>query len=147
MKIFLDTNIIMDYLLRENRPNYNVSMRVLYAARCNPDIIAYTSVQSLTDAAFFFTKKSMTSSEWFLQPVKDLLSYVRLRNISEQDAYNAMSGNFSDFEDDLQLQCAIDAECVYFITGDQKILQNQPYKLITAIHPADFLARAARQAE
>lgn len=144
MKIFLDTNIIMDYLIRDGRPNYAATMSILYAARTNPDIVAYTSVQSISDTAFYFTKKGLTSDEWFLQPVKSLLTYVRLRTVSEQDAYNAMAGSFSDFEDELQLQCAIDADCVYFITGDHKIINTQPFKLIKAIHPADFLSLAAR---
>lgn len=144
MKIFLDTNIIMDYLIRDGRPNYAATMSILYAARTNPDIVAYTSVQSISDTAFYFTKKGLTSDEWFLQPVKSLLTYVRLRTISEQDAYTAVAGSFSDFEDELQLKCAIDAECVYFITGDHKIISSQPFKLIKAIHPADFLSLAAR---
>ena len=145
MKIFLDTNILMDVFVRDNRMNYSASARVLDAAKNNSNLYAYISVQSVTDVAYYYTKRGVTDPSTFIAPLKSVLSYVRLRTVSEQDVYNAIAGSFSDFEDDLLLQCEIDSDCAYFITGDQKIIQNQPYKLIKAIHPTDFLALASRQ--
>ena len=145
MKIFLDTNVVMDYLVQVGRPNCEATNQLLSAIKQHPWLVAYISVQSLTDCAFFFTKKSMTSNDYYLSPIRSLISFVRLRPMMEQNAYEALSGEFSDFEDEMQLRCAIDAECAYFITGDKEILEHQPFKLIKAMHPAEFLAIAASQ--
>lgn len=143
MKIFLDTNILMDYLVGSCRPNYEASARLLAEVKNNPDISAFVSVQSITDCSYFFTKKSITSNDFFLEPVRKILALVRLRAHSDHNVYECFSRSFTDFEDEMLLRSAIDNDCAYFITGDQKILEKQPFPLIKAIHPADFLAKAA----
>ena len=145
MKIFLDTNILMDFLICTGRPNYEASTRIISEVKNNPEIAAYAAVQSITDCSFYFTKKGVTSSPYFLEPISKLLSFVRLKPNSDQNVYECLINSFSDFEDEMLLRCAIDNDCVYFITADQKILDSQPFPLITAIHPAEFLAKAARQ--
>ena len=49
MRIYLDTNIVMDVLVGPSRENYNYSVRILNAIEKNPGIIGLFSVQSLTD--------------------------------------------------------------------------------------------------
>jgi len=134
----------MDVLIRDGRVNYDASCRVLQAAKHSSELFAYISVQSLTNVAYYYTKHGVTDPNRFLLPMRAILSYVNLRTISEQNAYNAMAGTFSDFEDELQLQCAIDSDCAYFITGDRKVIDSQPFKLIKAIHPVEFLTLAAK---
>lgn len=145
MKIFLDTNILLDVLVKENRPNYEYSRKIMDAARTTSDLAAYISVQSISDCAYYYTKKGKTDVIKYILPLRNILSFIRLRTTLEQSAYDALAGTFPDLEDEMQLRCAIDAECAYFITGDREILDHQPFKLIKAIHPAEFLAIAARQ--
>lgn len=144
MKIFLDTNILLDFIIQQQRPNHDASSRILYFAKDNPDLVVYCSVQSISDAAYYFTKKGITDSDRFLLPMKSLLSFLRPRRVSEQDLYDSLRGLFDDFEDELLLRSAIEADCAYFITGDQRIIDTQPFNSIKAIHPAEFLALAAR---
>ena len=146
MKIFLDTNIIMDFLVREGRPNYVASSRILYEATGNPEVATYCSVQSITDCAYYFTKKGVTDVHLFIERIKNLLTFIRVKSPSEQLVYETLTHAFPDFEDEMLLRCAIENDCAYFITGDQRILDNQPFpSLIKSIHPADFLAKAAKQ--
>ena len=144
MKVFLDTNILLDVLIREGRLNYDSSLRVLNAAKLNSGINAFVSVQSLTDVAYVFTGKAGTDPADFYEPVKKLLSFMNLHTISAECAIASLDRLFPDFEDELQLRCAMEIPCTYFITGDRSILDKQPFSNITAIHPADFLSMAQK---
>ena len=142
MNIFLDTNILLDVLI-EGRLHREASLKIVNAAKNNPDLSAFVSVQSLTDIAFIFTHKKKTDTLKFHAPLKELLSFLTLTTISTKAFGESLNGEFPDFEDEEQLRCALEENCSYFITSDRQILDTNPFD-IKAVHPHDFLAMASK---
>lgn len=143
MKAFLDTNIICDYLFGPARVEFCHSIQIINAAY-NREIDTVISVQTIADAAYIYMGREKARQEEFRQRMERLCSFVELTTITPESARQALKGTFPDFEDEAQLRCAMEADCSYFITADQKILEAQPFTEIKAIHPALFLALASR---
>ena len=143
MNIFLDTNILLDVLL-EGRIHRDASLKIVNAAKNNPDLTAFVSVQSLSDIAYVFTHNKKTDKQKFYLPVGKLLSFLNLTTVSTKAAEESIQGVFPDYEDEEQLRCAMESHCTYFITGDKQILGKSPFDIKT-IHPSLFLEQASKR--
>ena len=144
MRIYLDTNILLDYLFGPARPSFESSMQVIGAA-AEGKLTAVLSVQSVTDAAYIYTRKSTERQQEFRKRILVLCRFVKLTSITTEHAEMALLGSFPDFEDEEQLRCAISEQCHFFLTNDSGILEAQPIPGITAISPQEILSLAARQ--
>lgn len=68
----------------------------------------------------------------------DILSWAELTPTSRGCALNALAMDGKDFEDDLQIQSAVAANCDYIITRNTKDFVNSS---ISALTPSDFWER------
>lgn len=149
MRIYLDTNIIMDVLVGASRENYEYSLRILNAIKKNPGLFGIFSVQSLTDIAYSLTKYGPEKRKRFYEQAKELLKILILVTIRPTNANEAIWTEPSDFEDHEQILCAEDNDCAWFITGDKKLLenyQNLPER-ISVISPKAFIEIASHKNE
>ena len=147
MKIYLDTNIIMDVLVGPSRENYQYSIRILNAIERTSGLIGIFSVQSLTDIAYSQTKYGVENRKRFYEHAKELLKIVKLVTIKPANADEALWAEPEDFEDHEQILCAEDNDCSWFITGDLKLLtnyQNHPER-IPVISPKTFFEMASKK--
>lgn len=147
MKIYLDTNIIMDVLVGESRENYKYSIRILNAIKKTPGFFGLLSVQSLTDIAYSQTKYGPENRKRFYEKAKELLKFLILVTIRPSNAEEAIWTEPLDFEDHEQILCAEDSDCSWFITGDKKLLenyQNLPER-IPVISPKAFMEMASQK--
>ena len=139
MKIYLDTNIIMDVLVGPSRENYPYSIRILNAIEKTSGLVGLFSVQSLTDIAYSLTKHGADNRKRFYEQAKELFT----------NADEAIWAEPVDFEDYEQILCAEDNGCSWFITGDLQLLnnyQNLPER-IPVISPKAFLEMASQKAK
>lgn len=146
MKIYLDTNVIMDVLVGPSCENYPYSVRILNAIEKTSGLIGIFSVQSLTDIAYSLTKYGAENRKRFYEQMKALLKIVKLVTIRPTNADEAIWTEPDDFEDYEQLLCAEDNGCSWFITGDLKLLnnyQNHPER-IPVISPKSFFEMASK---
>ena len=147
MKVYLDTNVIMDVLVGPSRENYPYSIRILNAIEKTAGLIGFFSVQSLTDIAYSQTKYGAENRKRFYEQVKELLKIVKLVTIKPSNADEAIWAEPVDFEDHEQILCAEDNDCSWFITGDLKLLsnyQNLPER-IPVISPKAFFEMASQK--
>ena len=147
MKIYLDTNIVMDVLVGPSRENYSYSIRILNAIEKTPGLIGLFSVQSLTDIAYSLTKYGAENRKRFYEQAKQLLKIVKLVAIKPTNADEAIWAEPVDFEDYEQILCAEDNDCSWFITGDLKLLTNYQSlpERIPVISPKAFLEMASQK--
>ena len=142
MKIYLDTNVLCDYLFGPQRQEFDSSLRIFDAALKN-QIEAYLSVQSVNDAGYIYTERYNARVNEFKTKIKLILKgSVRLVSILPETTLSALSGSFPDMEDEQQLLCAIDNGCRYFITSEKTILEKQPFENIEAILPSSFIEKS-----
>ncbi len=147
MRIYLDTNIIMDVLVGPSRENYPYSVRILNAIEKTSGLTGFFSVQSLTDIAYTQTKYGTENRKRFYEQAKELLKIVKLVTIKPTNADEAIKTEPEDFEDLEQILCAEDHDCSWFITGDLKLLTNYQHlpERIPVISPKAFFEMASQK--
>lgn len=133
MKIFIDTNILLDSLLKRH-PFYKASDDVIN--KCLTEkVMIYIAAHSVTNA--FYIMRKVYSEE---QRREILLEICNLFDIVEIDRKKIImclnNGKFKDFEDCLQSECALSVKADYIITRNIKDFTESSVKPIL---PEDFL--------
>lgn len=115
MKVYLDTNIILDFL-DETRPAYNDVQKIVRHLIMN-DIETYFSEDMLT-TIYYIAKDKFKALEFF-EAVLKLWKVVPFGQSLIFDAIS-ISKNGDDFEDVLQCLTAKTNGCNVLVTNDQK---------------------------
>lgn len=137
MKAFIDTNILLDWLLSA-RPAKPQAEKIISASRIGLFDI-YISTQSIIDAYYSAVKEGIRFVD-FKPKLQSLRAFVKILAIDELDLLWAMEHHTGDLEDDAQWASAYNNVCDYFITRDKALLafntSNYPLKVIS---PEDFV--------
>ena len=135
MTVFLDSNIILDILLK-NQDFYQESQQLLNLAD-NPKVDFFISASSITDI-FYIVKKKLNDAEKTKDYLKLLLELVSVAGIDETCIKNALNSSWKDFEDAVQHEASIQIQADFLITRNTKDFQTQFVEIIT---PAEFLKK------
>ena len=133
MRIFLDTNVLID-IIQAERESHNYSMAILQAVRISP-LTACLSTQSIVDASYVFSQGSKAPLEEFKKAIRLIGSIADILGVEPEDIEAANFGELADYEDAVQLSCAIRNGCDVLITNDRKF---QNYAQITCYSPKEF---------
>ena len=125
MKVFLDANVIMEYLGK--RKLYNPVSNILkFAYQSSIDVCISASI--LDNVIYLLG--SQLKMEGIHEPEKrnqirqtliKLLSYINVIDISHQSTIQALLDNdFKDLEDSLQYHCALENNCDCIVTINTK---------------------------
>lgn len=126
-KVFLDTNILLDYILF--RGNEAPSIEYMFDSSLDLNLRLYIAAHSLTNI-FYVLRKEFPLAEQN-QVVRFLCSLCTVQPISAENIEKAIaSGYSSDLEDALQIQCAVESNCDYFITRDNELFDKCPIKTL-----------------
>lgn len=133
IKILLDTNILLDYILTRE-PFYDNAKEVILACTSGA-VKACIAAHSISNM-FFILRKEYEPKE----RRKLLLNICKIFDIEGIDKEKLVSGlkndDFCDFEDCLQMECARAYEAKYIVTRNVSDYDNS---VIQAILPEDFL--------
>ena len=135
MTVFLDSNIILDILLK-NQDFYQESQQLLNLAD-NPKVDFFISASSITDI-FYIVKKKLNDAEKTKDYLRLLLELVSVAGIDETCIKNALNSSWKDFEDAVQHEASIQIQADFLITRNTKDFQTQFVEIIT---PAEFLKK------
>ncbi|MCI8719408.1 MAG: PIN domain-containing protein [Lachnospiraceae bacterium] len=133
IRILLDTNILLDYILTRE-PFYDNAKKIILAC-INGTVKACIAAHSISNM-FFILRREYESKE----RRKLLLNICKIFDIEGIDKEKLISGlendDFFDFEDCLQMECARAYEAKYIVTRNVSDYDNS---VIQAILPEDFL--------
>jgi predicted nucleic acid-binding protein len=135
IKIFLDTNIILD-LLDTERLFTNEAFLLLEKIE-NGDFVAYFSESVITTIDYVLTKKF--TKEKRLQILKDLLQLLTIVECTNSIVENALQNANGDAEDLILYELAISESIDYFITNDKKAQKALSTKKLPVIGSKAFL--------
>jgi len=133
VRILLDTNIILDFILQ--RPDFYDDANDIFIRLQNLEFQAF--VTSVTAINAFYTAKKEIGREAAFETVENLISLVDICNSDKDYLTNAFTLNFADYEDAVQCASAMAAGLDAIVTRDTKDFQNSP---IPVYSPRDFLA-------
>ncbi|MBR2018157.1 MAG: PIN domain-containing protein [Prevotella sp.] len=129
-KIFIDTNIIIDLLIK--RDGYIASAKILALAKDN-DVTLYSSVLTMANIAYIL-RKSFVGDGLYQQMMK-LSNILCVSDLTKKQFEQAISLKARDFEDALQYYCAMDNSCDVIITRNKK---DFTFSTITVLTPEEY---------
>lgn len=134
-KIFLDTNVILDAIL-DNRKHLEEARIILQKGK-DHQIQLFASFLTFANIAYIIRKHPKEEVYGILRYYSKLITVLPTDNKQLQ---KALTCEADDFEDMLQYQCAVAAECDCIITNNIKDFEN--FCDIPLFTSEDFLLNA-----
>jgi len=103
MKLLIDTNIVLDVLLKRI-PFYQTSAKVLELAKY-ADIQEYVSASAITDI-YYIAYRQLRNKKEVRQLLQELLKIIAVAPVSGQEINSALKLTWNDFEDSVQYSVA-----------------------------------------
>jgi predicted nucleic acid-binding protein len=134
MRIFLDTNVLLDvFLWRAGGP---ASARVI--AACGEDWNeGFVAVHTLSNAFYLIEKQRTRAEAW--ECIRDVLSWGSVAEVGTADATRAQQMGMADFEDALQIAAA--ERCGADVIVTRNITDFAGKTAVRVVVPEDFLDR------
>ena len=133
MKLFLDTNVLIDKLA--NRQPFIEDVKQLCIAKYFGDVELYVSVQSYLDAMYVL--KKFTSDEDLRSRAAATLNFFDVVDVEGRNLVPALRSSWPDIEDFMIAKTAENINADYLLTRDVQGFKNSSIKAMT---PRDFIA-------
>ena len=135
MKILLDTNILIDYI--SQRPSFVEDAQTILRLCSEKQVEGCIAAHSIMNA-FYILRKALSLEER-RETLSNLCCLLTVVGIDKIKIISALGNEkFSDVEDCLQMECAIDFSADYIVTRNVKDFSNSK---IPAILPGEFLKK------
>jgi predicted nucleic acid-binding protein len=127
MKILIDTNVVIDILLKR-RPFYEdaVLISILFE---NGILEGYISASAITDI-YYIINKEFKDKEKSLEKIKDLLNIINIASVNEYNVYEAIDSDWDDFEDSLQYVVGKEIDVDYILTRNINDYEKSLIKIV-----------------
>lgn len=131
MKVLIDANVILDYLLGRDKENYAEQL----IEKCyKGEVGGYVAFHSVSIIWYILEKNKVDTRRDMIYNLCEILEIV---SISNEDIKKAIRWEeFKDFEDCLQEICAEAIHADYIITNNVNDFKNSKISVFTA---ADFM--------
>lgn len=113
MKIFLDTNFVIDYLFREEYKPISKRFLALGEEKRYKFYLSYLTIANLAYIARKIPKEELYAK------LQEITSLFRIVANDKKQIKKAIELGAADFEDALQYQAALEADCDFIITRNQ----------------------------
>ena len=133
MKIMIDTNVVLDVLLKRE-PFFLASYEVMKRSALE-QCEGFVSASAATDV-FYLLRRSLKDAGKAKEGMEKLLQLVGIADAMDEDVHAAVASNMGDFEDALVASIAERCQISFIVTRNVKDYANSPVKAIT---PEEFL--------
>lgn len=134
MRIFLDLNVLLDFFL--NRLPWAADAAAILQAQQASRVRA--SVAAFTLPTLFYILRKARGAAVALRAVRGCLDDLDVIPVDRATLEAAYASSGPDFEDNLQLACAIQAGVDIIVTRDPSGFTGAP---VPVLSPADLVAR------
>ena len=117
MKLLIDTNVILDVLLKRGT-FFQAAAEVLSLAQSG-SVQGYVSASAITDI-YYIARRQTQSKAYTRELLKKLLKVVSVATVTEETIRNALDMAWSDFEDSVQYSAALFSEMDGIVTRNPK---------------------------
>ncbi len=137
MKVLIDTNVALDFLLQ--REPFFADAEQLFQAISSGAIVGYVTATTLTDI-FYIARKQTRSIEQARQAISEILTVMEIGSVNRAVLELALNSGLSDFEDAVQIFCAVAQSLDAIVTRDAQGFLSSP---IPALSIQDLLQQIA----
>jgi len=135
MKVLIDTNVILDVILKR-QPFYDCSAKVLELA--DKGVEEYISASAVTDI-FYLAYRDLKDRDKVIGLMKDVLEIAKIISVSEKEIFNAFDLNWKDFEDAVQYSAALSNGIDIIVTRNMKGFSQAEVKICTPEEVIQFI--------
>lgn len=133
MKVFVDTNVLMD-VLGERRPFFDDAVSILSLAESGR-LDACISAVSFSNCWYLVRKQAGRAiADKGVRLLRDVFTTV---DLTSQVLNQAIDAGFADFEDAIQFHSAVKSGATCIITRNADHFPREPFSILS---PPDFLA-------
>jgi len=133
MRVFLDTNILLDII--EGRQKFLLASSNVFDLGVRGQIQMFAT--PLTFANCVYTARKNVGYEQAVKGLKSLKNYLQTAAMDDTQVVNALNSDMPDFEDMLQYEAALDARCEVIVSRDKK--RHFPASGLPVLSPEAFL--------
>ena len=126
MKLLIDTNILLDVLLKRE-PFYYKAVEVLELVQYD-NVQEYVSAAAVTDI-YYIAYKYLKDKGLVRQLLKKLMGIVSIASVSEKEIEEALELSWNDFEDSVQYAVALLNEMDGIVTRNPKDYKRADMKV------------------
>ena len=119
-KIFLDTNIIIDFL-GEREVFYEPAAKIMTLAD-RKKIKIFTSPSSISNTYYLLSKYENTKTA--MQKIRKFKVICSISMMDDEVVEKAINSDFKDFEDAMQYFSALASHCDLIVTRNEKDFKN-----------------------
>jgi len=130
-RIFVDTNVLLDVLLE--REGFYYDALKIWASAEEGKVEAWVAAISVNNVHYIM--KRLKSETAAMIAVRIILRIFKVAPVDAEILSQAADFHDKDYEDDIQLQCALRAKCSQIFTRDPFHYDSS---LIAAVPPASF---------
>ena len=133
MKLLIDTNVILDYLLA--RTGFQNDANRVFALAAYDETYEYVSSSAITDV-FYHVNKELRNSYEAQNKLRELLHIITVLDVTREDIFKALDMRWKDFEDAVQYAVALSNHVDIIITRNKKDYEGDSIPVMT---PSEFL--------
>jgi len=133
MKILIDTNVVLDTLLK--RPFFYQDSFAIFQLIDRERITGYITASAITDI-FYIAKKEFGNAETVYIGIDKLIDIFSVATVTESTITTALALRWKDFEDAVHYATAKENNIDYIITRNSTDFKNAS---IPCMSPTDFI--------
>lgn len=135
MRVFLDTNVLLDTLVSRDNPEFARNAATILSLGENGTIDLFMSALSVPTIAYVLKSMSPAAKKTI---IGELVDVVKVLPALPEHVTNMLESRMSDVEDALQSQSAAEGGCDVIVTRN---IHDFKLSEIPAISPDEFLHR------
>ena len=137
MKLFLDTNVLIDFILERPLFYQPAAMIVSYAAERKIEVCV--STLSVVTANFICVERCKMLLDVYRRKMDFLRNVIEICSVDSSDIYSSYDSNWKDFEDGVQYFSATRAQVDYLVTRNIKDFEESGLRIITVEQACDLI--------
>lgn len=130
MKFFLDTNVLIDFILE--RPQFYQPAAMIMSYAMERKIKLCVSALTMVTANFICVERCKMPLETYRRKVDFLREFLEICSIDSTDIYNSHDVKWKDFEDGVQYYSAKRFYADYVVTRNSKDFEEKDVEVISA---------------
>lgn len=128
MRVLIDTNILLDFLLQ--RELFFQDAERLFQSIDSGEVIGYATATTLTDI-FYIARRHTGSIEQARQAVSETLTAMEICPVNRKVLEVAFSSGWADYEDAIQVACAVAQGLDAILTRDNQGFLNSSVPVLS----------------
>lgn len=129
MKLFLDTNVLIDFILE--RPQFYNAAAMIVSYAFEKKVSICVSSLSLVTANFICIERCSMPIDVFRRKIDFLRNFMEVCSVDSSDIYHSYDLEWKDFEDGVQYYSAKRTNADYIVTRNKKDFEENDIKAIT----------------